>query len=77
MNAILDFALPIAQIVEKTSQKGKNEKKNSTTQENASSIKPNNAVQHSEKQVTWENIAAQKGKNALIKQSLAYPLQVA
>ncbi len=52
MNAILDFALPKAQLVEKTSQKGKNEKEISITQEAASSTKPNEAVQLPEKQGT-------------------------
>ena len=52
VNAILDFALLKAQLVEKTSQKGKNEKKNSITQEAASSTKLNEAVQLPEKQGT-------------------------
>ncbi len=44
VNAILDFALPKARLVEKTSQKEKNEKENIITQEAASSTKPNEAV---------------------------------
>ena len=44
VNAILDYALAKAQLVEKTSQKGKNEKEDSITQEAASSTKPNEAA---------------------------------
>ncbi len=49
MNAILDCALPKAQLVEKTSQKKKNEKENSITEEAASSTKPNETVQFPER----------------------------